>query len=47
MRDAAIYFLKYQGQRATEKQIANIIRTIGPNIIAMATQRGYKPRGES
>jgi len=43
MINAAIFFLKYQGQKATPKQIERLLKTVGPNIIRMAIARGYKP----
>ncbi len=39
---AAIYLLKYQGQRGTPKQIERLLKVAGPSVVAMAVARGFK-----
>ena len=39
---AAIYLLKYEGQRGTEKQILKLINCVGPQApFIMARDRGF------
>lgn len=42
IRAAAKYFLRYQGQRGTEKQIDGLVaRIYAPNIVRMAAERNH------
>lgn len=45
LTQAALFYLKYIGQRGTPKQVERLLKTVGPNIIRMATDRGFKFQG--
>ncbi len=40
LHKAVEWYLKYQGQRATPKQIERLLKTVGPAILRMAKERG-------
>jgi hypothetical protein len=39
---AAMYYLMWCGQRGTVKQIDKLVKQLGPLVITMARQRGFK-----
>jgi hypothetical protein len=41
LQQAAVYFLKHQGQRGTPKQVDKLIKLVGPAVIRMASERGW------
>lgn len=40
--DAAKFYLSYTGQRGTEKQVTKLLKQVGPLILKMAADRGFK-----
>lgn len=43
LRNATKFYLQYQGQRGTEKQIDKLIKQLpAQNILRMAKERGFK-----
>jgi hypothetical protein len=39
---AAKFYLNYCGQRGTDKQVEKLLKQVGPSIVRMATDRGFK-----
>lgn len=42
LEKCACYILMYSGKRATRKQIDNLIKIAGLNVVRMARERGYE-----
>lgn len=47
LNSAAVYYLKYIGKRGTDKQVEKLLKQVGPLVIKLAVDRGWKmPRFE-